>query len=136
MDKIIIKKEDIINDLIKREHINQTRQRIAIYLNLTGVYLKVNRHHKNLLKIDLNESKAEYYDPKRFFNKLFYPAIVNDDDINEVLSYLELIEIEKTKRVLTDFIREPNTPTAANGFIYNIRNNNSKLKEYYIISEV
>ena len=134
MDKLRLDKQEIIKNLINRTDIELTRQRVAIYLNVTGIYLRTSIT-KNLFKVDLDSNSCNFYDAKRHLNKLFYPAIFNDDDIEIILSYLEYISPDRAKRVREDLIREPNL-TRSNGFIYGINNNNKKLKEYYELVEV
>lgn len=135
MDKIRINKEEIIANLLNRRDIDLTLQRVAIYLDLTGVYLETSTS-KNLFKVDLELKQGAFYDSKRYLNNLFYPAILNTEDIKTVLSYLEYIPFDKAKRVKEDFIRNPEEIATSNGFIYGILNKNNDLKDYYELVEV
>ena len=135
MDKIRINKEDIIANLINRSNIDLTLQRVAIYLNLTGIYLETSSS-KNLFKVDLTNKNGAFYDSKRYLNSLFYPAILNTEDIKTVLSYLEYIPHDKAKRIKEDFIRNPEDNLIDKGFIYGILNKNNDLREYYELVEV
>lgn len=134
INKIKISKKELIKNLLNRDNMELTLQRVVIYLNLTGTYLTTNKTW-GLFEVDLTQKKCKFHHTKRYLNKIFAPAIFNSDDIETINSYLEYIYEERAKDIELMYLENKKTYTNAN-ILYAVRRQNEELRKYYELVEV
>ena len=94
MKKRILDKEVLTNNLINREAIKKTRQLIPVYLKIRNNNLyfstppKRDNHFRDLVSINPDDLTINIFDLKMYLKTVFSPALVNDNDLREIKSYL------------------------------------------------
>ena len=94
MNKITLNKEVLTNNLMNREDIKKTRQLIPVYLKIRNDNLyfstppKKDNNFRDLISINPDSLTINIFDLKRYLKMLFKPALINDNDLREIKSYL------------------------------------------------
>ena len=88
---IEVSKMELTENLIKGKPNNQL---IAVYVKIRNDNLyfttpaSYDTRYRDLIIINPNEYSIKLYDLKRYLKILFEPALISDDDLNEIKSYL------------------------------------------------
>lgn len=141
MDKRILDKKVLTNNLINREDIKKTRQLIPVYLKIRNNNLyfstppKRDNNFRDLVSINPDDLTINIFDLKMYLKQLFSPALVNDNDLKEIKSYLTHLtgDYSRTREVIKSKRLDPTTQRLINE---ELREKRNLLKYYEIKGEV
>ena len=141
MDKRILDKKVLTNNLINREDIKKTRQLIPVYLKIRNNNLyfstppKRDNNFRDLVSINPDDLTINIFDLKMYLKQLFSPALVNDNDLKEIKSYLTHLtgDYSRTRAVIKSKRLDPTTQRLINE---ELREKRNLLKYYEIKGEV
>lgn len=141
MDKRILDKKVLTNNLINREDIKKTRQLIPVYLKIRNDNLyfstppKRDNNFRDLVSINPDDLTINIFDLKMYLKQLFSPALVNDNDLKEIKSYLTHLtgDYSRTRDVIKSKRLDPTTQRLINE---ELREKRNLLKYYEIKGEV
>lgn len=139
MNKITLNKEVLTNNLMNREDIKKTRQLIPVYLKIRNDNLyfstppKKDNNFRDLISINPDSLTINIFDLKRYLKMLFKPALINDNDLREIKSYLTHLtgDYPRTRSVIISKRLDPVTQRIINEELEEKEN----LLKYYEIKE-
>ena len=91
---IQIDRNNLVSNFCERQDIQKTRLNTAIYLKIRNdnyyfsTIPKQNNKFRDLVIYNPNTNKVYLWDLKKYLNALLIPAIINDNDLNEIKKYL------------------------------------------------
>lgn len=91
---IKIDRNNLIFNFCERQDIQKTRQQTAIYIKIRNdnyyfsTIPKQNNKFRDLVAYNPKDNTVTLWDLKKYLNTLLAPAIINDNDLNEIKKYL------------------------------------------------